>query len=669
MGTTSEKLTYLNTTKSELKQAINNLGGNIDSETTFREYVEELQDVYDNYPKTSFQEGTDVTIEGGLKGKLDFENGKVGFGQSSQESTTGKNKLENKATTSTQGGITFTINEDKSVKVNGTLSSASEFFPLNANQPIQPSTEYILNGAGGPSCRLRVREYDSNNNNLSEYFDQSLGVTFTSKSNADHINVQIVVYGNQTNVMVYPMLRLASVADGTYEIYTGGYASPSPNWQQQVKCVAGWNRFYEKENGYISNIDGSISAQSGVSASDYIEIPSGESILYFYGKNLSVSSSLQYANRIAFYDSSKNWISGENKGNIATPTTYSIPNNAKYVRASIVTASEDLMIAFGGVKKYLPYNTIEEVVRGVNIYSGNVELGAINGANGQNESNSSVIRSTTYANVEKIRKIAIVGSDNVSRVKVLATYDKDYHYLGNSTIANNNVFDIDTITISNQTSYYTSNSDIYYVRFVVTGTTDTTISYGIIDNSTTYEPYITPTSYQLSLGEYEFAKIGNYVDTIEYDVDEDKVYKNEYIGKKILKDLEWSKETVGAVPYYYNDSETNFLKLNEGGTNLYCNIYKYGINQEDRAFIGNVHFIGLYSVTAYPDVNNFIQMLTNTNAYLYYMYKTPIKREITGTLKDQIKALYYSHSFTGTTIIESNGDLPMIIKVRGLKGE
>ena len=73
MGTTSEKLTYLNTTKSELKQAINNLGGNIDSETTFREYVEELQDVYDKAPKTTFQTGTDITISNGLKAKLDFE--------------------------------------------------------------------------------------------------------------------------------------------------------------------------------------------------------------------------------------------------------------------------------------------------------------------------------------------------------------------------------------------------------------------------------------------------------------------------------------------------------------------------------------------------------------------------------------------------------------------
>jgi len=81
---TSNKLTYLNETKQELKQAINNLGGSIDDNTTFRNYASQLQNVYDNLPKTEFQEGTEVTIEGGLKGKIDFDDGKVGYGDTEQ---------------------------------------------------------------------------------------------------------------------------------------------------------------------------------------------------------------------------------------------------------------------------------------------------------------------------------------------------------------------------------------------------------------------------------------------------------------------------------------------------------------------------------------------------------------------------------------------------------
>ena len=90
---TSNKLTYLNETKKELKQKINNLGGSIDDNTTFRNYANQLQNVYDNLPKTEYQEGTEVNLGKTSKGKLDYENGVVGIGQSSQKSTNGYNLL------------------------------------------------------------------------------------------------------------------------------------------------------------------------------------------------------------------------------------------------------------------------------------------------------------------------------------------------------------------------------------------------------------------------------------------------------------------------------------------------------------------------------------------------------------------------------------------------
>lgn len=82
MGTTAEKLTYLNETKQELKEAINNLGGSIDNSTTFREYVEELEDIYSNLPKVT-SEGTEVTLTPTKKGKLSL----VEKGNSEQEGT------------------------------------------------------------------------------------------------------------------------------------------------------------------------------------------------------------------------------------------------------------------------------------------------------------------------------------------------------------------------------------------------------------------------------------------------------------------------------------------------------------------------------------------------------------------------------------------------------
>lgn len=104
---TANKLTYLNQTKQKLKQAINNIGGEVTDETTFRNYVAELENAYDRLPKTEFEEGESVTLENTLKGKLDFQDGKVGFGQASQESTQGYQLLDR-----SKGRNTFVYKRD-----------------------------------------------------------------------------------------------------------------------------------------------------------------------------------------------------------------------------------------------------------------------------------------------------------------------------------------------------------------------------------------------------------------------------------------------------------------------------------------------------------------------------------------------------------------------------
>ena len=62
--------------------------------------------------------------------------------------------------------------------------------------------------------------------------------------------------------------------------------------------------------------------------------------------------------------------------------------------------------------------------------------------------------------------------------------------------------------------------------------------------------------------------------------------------------------------------------------------------------------------------------LDNNEVYVIVPLATATDTEITDTsLINQLEAWYNAHSNNGTTIITSNGNLPMIIKVRGLKGE
>ena len=62
-------------------------------------------------------------------------------------------------------------------------------------------------------------------------------------------------------------------------------------------------------------------------------------------------------------------------------------------------------------------------------------------------------------------------------------------------------------------------------------------------------------------------------------------------------------------------------------------------------------------------------LLAEIKPLLYYALETEVKEEITGTLKDQIKALYNLKSYNGVTNINCSGNLSAILSVSALKGE
>ena len=439
MGTTAEKGAYIIETKSLLKDKINNLGGSIDDNTTFRNYANQLQNVYDNLPKTSFQTGTEVTLENCLKGKLDFDedNGKkvVGIGQSSQDGeptptnevpiqcvtgnqdvvVSGKNLLEPKLPTTTLNGITCTNNGNGSFTFTGTATDNTNF---------------------------RI--------------DQT--------SNSSNTNLK-----NYKAPYTISMTKFTGTSYGT--LYIGGF------------------------------------------------------------------------------NANNQWITPScNIGNTATLTS-------------------DIFNAF----VYIRFNKNE------------------------------VVNETIYPMIEE-------------------------------------------------------------------GST-----------ATTYEPYITPTSHQLSLGDIELCGIGNYKDELIYDVDEDKVYKNKAINKYTFTGNETGVIQNSGKRFDITCSANNIpICINNSTSSeispIYCNIL---VAQSGAATWNGTQGISyntgnngqiLVSINSKTTQTEYLNVLKDN--YCYYVLKEAVKEEITDTtLVNQVKALYNAHSLNGTTIITSNGNLPMIIKVRALKGE
>lgn len=648
--------------------------------------ISELVDnIYAKFPKTEYQEGSNITLSNTLKGKLDFEDGIVGYGDISQKSYQGYNLLPSVNTTRTINGVTFTHNVDGSITANGT-ASANALYPINVdgtsvtrNVPLAAGSYVIVDSVGDYTnyfCQLSDGTNFANTGSGGAVGKSNI-ITLSSQA-----NVSALVYIRSgitcNNLTFKPMIVLSTNVDKPYEPYVGGTASPNPSYPSEIKYVRGKNRFNENELEI-----GSIDVATGQNLANNTEF---RTIGYIEASDVVTLSNynyLGYTHRGIFeYDSNKNYIKRTNDLVVSktTPFTLNLASNTRYIRirytvgSTITTIPTNMQIQLekgSTATSYLPYNTLEVVERGKNEADpNNIILGKSLGTSG--ELTPMTARATLFENSIKPNTQYHLSIDNNYQIGNLFYYNQDKTYLTVQGSAWGN----------NKTT--TTPSNAYYISFATKKIDDTTMTESDIEKlqiqieegstATTYEPYQTPQTYQLSLGEYEFAKIGNYVDTIEYDVDEDKVYKNKAISKVILN----GSETIGfnAGVFYLSDI-TNYAISN----NIpYCTHFKGIVNvitgttstiaNNEIAFRNNIDAYRLYiRIDSISEGNALKTWLSTNKPMLYYALATPTKTEITGTLKDQIKALYNSHSFTGTTIITSYGDLSMIIKVRGLKGE
>lgn len=152
-----------------------------------------------------------------------------------QETTTGKNLLPNKIQSKTVNGITCTNNNDGTVTLNGTTTAKTYLVPS--------SKDFISLSLDG-SYTFSANTY----NNISyalyhgsaELFfrDVTSDKTFSATGSFDNVRPQINIESGITlnNVIVKFQLEKGSTAT-EYEPYTGGQASPSPDYTQEIKTI------------------------------------------------------------------------------------------------------------------------------------------------------------------------------------------------------------------------------------------------------------------------------------------------------------------------------------------------------------------------------------------------------------------------------------------------
>lgn len=159
------------------------------------------------------------------------------YGKTEQDGTSGKNLLKNIGKTQTINGVTFTVNEDGTVTANGT-ATADIYHEINATNAVFPSGEkIILNGcpSGGSATTYSLATWNSSWAGMFSEFGNGQEWTVPSDG-VIKVRIKIANGATVSNLVFKPMIRLASITDGTYEPYTGGIASPNPDYPQEM-----WN--------------------------------------------------------------------------------------------------------------------------------------------------------------------------------------------------------------------------------------------------------------------------------------------------------------------------------------------------------------------------------------------------------------------------------------------
>jgi len=194
-------------------------------------------------------------------------------GESQQATRSGKNLLDNTATTKISNGITFTVNSDGTVLVDGTNDTSANSSLVINRYDLSPGT-YILNGcpSGGASNTYRLAIQETGSYSILGSIDIGNGSREFTIDTTTSVQIAIFIQKGLTinNLLFKPMLREATIADDTYEQYG---ASPSPDYLSEIENLEGENicpslNTTRTINGvtFIKNKDGSITMNGTATA-------------------------------------------------------------------------------------------------------------------------------------------------------------------------------------------------------------------------------------------------------------------------------------------------------------------------------------------------------------------------------------------------------------------
>jgi len=297
-------------------------------------------------------------------------------GETNQATRSGKNLLNVTATSKTQNGITFTINADKSITINGTnTGTGTLFFRIGADFTV-PAGNYTL-------CNKNATVTD----NMFIFYDDGNSFTRKNISNATLETetiikpyIKVVSGATINNQTVYPMIVQGTYTEDTIGDYEPYGASPSPGFPSEIENVEGKN-LYEIKGTTNRGVEGSLLSSgylkvNGTPTGSYSDCTLANTRNLLAGNySISITSpqTFNVALRVTYEDNTNDTFTVNIGQTSKTITT--TKNIVSYrVLISGLTTGTAINSSFGFMlekntvaTEYVPYNSLAVKVTGKNI--------------------------------------------------------------------------------------------------------------------------------------------------------------------------------------------------------------------------------------------------------------------------------------------------------------
>lgn len=426
-------------------------------------------------------------------------------GESQQATRSGKNLLDNTATTKISNGITFTVNSDKTVNVNGTNDTSANSSLIINRYDLSPGT-YILNGcpSGGASNTYRLAIQETGSYSVLGSIDIGNGSGEFTIDTTTRVQIAIFIQRGLTinNLLFKPMIRLSSIIDDTYEQYG---VMPSPDYRSKIENLEGKNKFNylwfdtTKEVDWtvyqsISNVAKAIPIFIGkgkvATFSSNVPLVSGDNLLY-------AINDLTKGTTASFALGKTQTIKANNEGYVYVGYIKSRTNYDKVKDGTYYVQVEEGTVA----TPYVPYNSLEFKDEGKNLFNidtiiENLYIIAQNGDRG----NSSFTNTSDYIPINANEKYVIT-YDYTSllseNARAVCFFDKNKNYVNGKTYS-----------VTSKKVDMSSDFDGYVVFSYDKNCTD--IMFSKEEQSIQYEPYKSQTAY-FPLSEGQKLMEGSYL--------------------------------------------------------------------------------------------------------------------------------------------------------------